>query len=35
MMASSNPGTAIVSHGTVEKEPTETYGTGPILLRIG
>ncbi|KAJ4424090.1 hypothetical protein N0V82_001337 [Gnomoniopsis sp. IMI 355080] len=27
--------TAIVSHGEVDKEATETYGTGPVLLRIG
>ncbi|KAJ4385626.1 hypothetical protein N0V93_010055 [Gnomoniopsis smithogilvyi] len=27
--------TAIVSHGEVDREPAETYGAGPVLLRIG
>lgn len=29
------PTTAIQSHGDVVSEPTETYGSGPLLLRIG
>jgi hypothetical protein len=27
--------TAIISHGDVEECPTETYGHGELLLRIG
>lgn len=27
--------TAIISHGDVDKGPTETYGQGEVLLRIG
>lgn len=27
--------TAIKSHGDVVSEATETYGSGPLLLRIG
>ncbi|GME48550.1 hypothetical protein GTA08_BOTSDO02851 [Neofusicoccum parvum] len=29
------PKTALVAHGEIETKPTETYGTGPVLLRIG
>lgn len=27
--------TAIISHGELVKDPTEVYGDGPVLLRIG
>ena len=29
------PKTSILSEGTVDPEPTETYGSGPTILRIG
>ena len=29
------PSTALISHGEVDVGPTETYGQGKLILRIG
>lgn len=33
--AMSKMSTKIESHGTVDRTPRETYGSGPVILRIG
>lgn len=34
-LASTSRQTAIISHGEMVTDPTEVYGTGSVLLRVG